>query len=142
MHAAVVIIGGRSRILFAGDSYDGKTTPHNKAIETNRGYFSRHRAGPDCRPRDRGSGGAVYHPCAYAVRVEGRAARGVRVEREPGALRSEPSAARQDAGSAGAAGRATRAAEHRAWPDQLADAVGHARAAANHRSAADPRREQ
>ena len=85
MHAAVVIIDGRSRILFAGDSYDGKTTPHNKAIETNRGDFSRHRAGPDRRPCDRGSGGAVYHPCAYAVRLEGGAARGVRFRREPDA---------------------------------------------------------
>src|ERR1700744_2259620 len=124
MHAAVVIIDGRSRILFAGDSYDGKTTPHNKAIETNRGDFSRHRAGPDRRPCDRGSGGAVYHPRAHAIRLEGGAAGGTRFGREPAAVRPEPSAARQDAGPAGAASRAAGAAEHRAGPDQLADAVG------------------
>ena len=76
MHAAVVIIDGRSRILFAGDSYDGKTTPHNEAVEANRGHLSRHRAGLDCRPGNRGSGGAVHHARAHAVRLEGRAARG------------------------------------------------------------------
>src|SRR5471032_809945 len=107
MHAAVAIIDGRSRILFAGDSYDGKTTPHNKAIEANRGHFSRHRAGPDRRPGDRGSGGAVYHPGTYAIRVEGRTARGIRLQRGQHAIRSEPSAARQDAGPTGAASCAT-----------------------------------
>src|SRR4051812_20399644 len=137
MHAAVAIIGGRFWILFAGDSYDGKSTPHNKAIETNRGDFSRHRARPDCRPCHRGRGGAVYHPRAYAVRVESGAARRVRTRRRyrPAAIRSEPSAPRQDAGPTGAASRAACAAEYRAGPDQFANSVGHARRTADRRSA-------
>ena len=69
--------------------------------------------------------------------VEGRAARGARHRRErSAAIRSEPSAARQDAGPAGAASRATGAAEHRAGSDQRADAVGHAGRTADRRSAA------
>ncbi|CAG9238445.1 hypothetical protein BCAR13_840165 [Paraburkholderia caribensis] len=74
----VVIIDGHSRFPFAGELDDGKTTPHYKAVETNRGHFSRYRAGPDRRPGHRGGGGALHHARADAVRCEGRAARCVR----------------------------------------------------------------
>ena len=115
----------------------------SKQSKANRGNFSRHRAGPDRRPRDRGRRRAIHHARAHAVRGEGRAAGGGRTRRRDrrAAVRSEPSAARQDAGPAGAASRAAHAAEHRAGPDQQPDAVvGHARRAADRRSAAGYRR--
>ncbi|KGC57485.1 putative cell division ftsn transmembrane protein [Burkholderia mallei] len=97
---------------FAGDSSNGKTPPHVEAIEASRRNISWYRAGPHRRPGHRRSGGALHHPRAVAVRLEGRAARGQ--QREPAAaVRPEPRAAGQDARPAGdAAGRAARAAEH------------------------------